>query len=336
MDPSSRSGTISIAFVREALAAARAGHADVAAICAATGITDTQLADDRARVSAATFGALWLAVARALDDEFFGQDSRRMKVGSFAALCRLSLDTPKLSQALRRIAQFFGILLDDIGIELQLSGPEASLSLRNTSAVAGRDPVFAHETLLVLSHGLACWLIGRRIPILRASFAYPAPVWHREYQDVFSQALEFDAPTTSITFSALLLEAPVIQNARSLQEFLRGAPANFILKFRDENSLGRRIRRHLMALPPTQWPGFDELADAFHIGATTMRRRLEREGVSFSQIKDSLRRDLAVQHLTGSDASLADIASELGFAEASAFHRAFKQWTGLRPGAYRG
>lgn len=335
MDASGRSGSVSIAFVREALAAARRGRADVEAICAAAGIDAARLQDDAARVPAASFGALWLAVAGALDDEFFGQDSRRMKVGSFAALCRLSLDTPKLSQALRRIVQFFGILLDDTRIELQLSGSEASLTLKSAPAAPGSDRVFAHETLLVLSHGLACWLIGRRIPILRARFAYPAPAWHREYQDVFSPSLEFDAPATSIVFSALLLEAPVVQNPRSLQEFLRGAPANFILKFRDENSLGRRIRRHLMALPPTQWPGFDELADAFHVGATTMRRRLEREGVSFTQIKDSLRRDLAVQYLTGSEASLADIAAQLGFAEASAFHRAFKQWTGLRPGAYR-
>jgi AraC-like DNA-binding protein len=37
----------------------------------------------------------------------------------------------------------------------------------------------------------------------------------------------------------------------------------------------------------------------------------------------------------GADLSLQQIAEQLGFSEPSAFHRAFKKWTGLTPGAYR-
>ena len=49
----------------------------------------------------------------------------------------------------------------------------------------------------------------------------------------------------------------------------------------------------------------------------------------------TIRRDLAISQLCHSDKSVLEIAHELGFAEASAFHRAFKKWTGTRPGEYR-
>ena len=49
----------------------------------------------------------------------------------------------------------------------------------------------------------------------------------------------------------------------------------------------------------------------------------------------TLRRDVAVEYLTQSDLPLIEVAAKVGFSEASTFHRAFKGWTGLTPGAYR-
>jgi AraC-like DNA-binding protein len=326
---------VSNAFVSEALAAAARQGCDTRPLLAAAGIDASRLGDPQVRVTPEAFGALWLAIARALDDEFFGLDSRRMKVGSFATLARLTMSAPNLRQVLVRVTQFFGILLDDVAVELQLSGAAAVIQIHERGP-GPRDRVFAHETLLVLIHGLACWLIGRRIPILRADFAYPAPAWAGEYRSVYSENLHFDAALTRAAFSPLLLEAPPVQNERSLREFLRGAPGNFVLKYKDQNSLSSRVRRHLRDRDPTVWPGFDELAEVFHLGPTTLRRRLEREGNSFSAIKDALRRDMAIHHLANPQLSIGEIAARLGFAEPSAFHRAFKQWTGLRPGDYRG
>ena len=65
------------------------------------------------------------------------------------------------------------------------------------------------------------------------------------------------------------------------------------------------------------------------------RRRLEAEGTSYQQLKDRLRSDLAIDRLVSSQASIDELALELGFHDASAFHRAFRRWTGLPPGAYR-
>jgi AraC-like DNA-binding protein len=79
----------------------------------------------------------------------------------------------------------------------------------------------------------------------------------------------------------------------------------------------------------------EDVAREFHVSPTTLRRRLDAEGTSYQGIKDELRRDAAVHHLCGTRLSIADIASALGFQETSAFHRAFKRWSGVQPGEYR-
>ena len=58
-------------------------------------------------------------------------------------------------------------------------------------------------------------------------------------------------------------------------------------------------------------------------------------GIPYQDIKDQLRSDLAIDRLCHSTLSVDEIGAELGFHDASAFHRAFKRWNGLQPGEYR-
>jgi AraC-like DNA-binding protein len=67
----------------------------------------------------------------------------------------------------------------------------------------------------------------------------------------------------------------------------------------------------------------------------TLAGRLEREGTTFTEVIDGLRRDLALGYLDGGELQHTDIAFRLGFAHVEAFYRAFKRWTGQTPLAYR-
>ncbi|WP_040847789.1 helix-turn-helix transcriptional regulator, partial [Nitrospirillum viridazoti] len=67
----------------------------------------------------------------------------------------------------------------------------------------------------------------------------------------------------------------------------------------------------------------------------TLRRSLRQEGRPFQAIKDDLRRRAAEASLAAGTEPIPDLAARLGFAETSAFHRAFRKWTGQAPGAFR-
>jgi AraC-like DNA-binding protein len=208
-----------------------------------------------------------------------------------------------------------------------------ALSNRIEPAAARR---FADETFLVMVHGMMCWLAGRRIPLSLAEFAHPRPPHAQEYRVMYSQRLAFDAAHTAVHFDAGQLEAPVIQDEASLKPFLRTAPRSVFLKYKNEDSWTARLRRRLRgSIGRPEWPRLEDVARELHVAATTLRRRLEAEGTSYQGIKDELRRDAAIHYLCGSRLSIADIASALGFQETSAFHRAFKRWSGVQPGEYR-
>jgi AraC-like DNA-binding protein len=91
----------------------------------------------------------------------------------------------------------------------------------------------------------------------------------------------------------------------------------------------------LLSRDCNRWPDLESVAEQMHISPQTLRRHLREEGTSFQGLKDQLRRDMAIYHLSRAELSLQQIAEQLGFSEPSAFHRAFKKWTGLTPGAYR-
>ena len=325
--------TVAIHFAVAAVA--RLGAAQRRRVLGAAGIAPELLAQPRARLPAPAFSALWLAVAREIDDEFFGLDRRRMKVGSYALLCRALLGAGTLERALKQALRGLALFLDDIHGELRIEQDQALIRIHNRIA----DPAarrFADETFLVMVYGLASWLTGRRIPLRAAEFGFARPAHAAEYTLMFSEHLRFDTEATTLRFDVRLLDAPLVQDAAALKRFLREAPQSVFLKYKNPDGWTARLRRRLRGcVGQDTWPTLEELAHELHLAPTTLRRRLEAEGTSYQRIKDQLRLDLAIDQLSRTDRPGADIGLQLGFADASAFYRAFKRWSGVQPGEYR-
>lgn len=77
------------------------------------------------------------------------------------------------------------------------------------------------------------------------------------------------------------------------------------------------------------------IAQTLNLSTRTLVRRLQAEGTTFHQIKDRLRRDITLGLLRQDQQPVEDIAAQIGFESLTAFHRAFKTWTGSTPLAYR-
>lgn len=330
----SEKGTISILFVDGVLQGFRERGLDADDLLEQAGLSPNLLGLPHARVSSSTYTMLLRLIAQTLDDEFFGQDSRRMKVGSFAMLCHSVIHCRTLDKAMMRILRFFALMLDDLRGTCSCVDDMVLLTVQQGNPDRGPS-IFAQETLMMFVHRLACWLVNRRIPIRYAAFAYSRPPQAQEYPLMFCSDLRFDQDQTIFAFDAKYFSLPVVRTEKNLKEFLSVAPENLLVQYKDSQSVAAQIQRRLRELAPSDWPGFEDVADSMHTSASTLRRRMEAEGQSYQAIKDHLRRDMAINLLSDSGMSVMDIAAELGFAETSAFHRAFKKWTGANPGEYR-
>jgi AraC-like DNA-binding protein len=314
-------------FVEEALDSLRRQGLPTAPVLAAAG-----LAHAAEPVSAEAYGQLWLVLAAALGDEYFGLGGRAMRPGSFVLLCRAVLHSATLEQALRRALRFLSVLLDDPRGELVVVDGLAQVVLHD--AMATRS-AFAYRTYWIILHGLMCWLVGRRIPLRLVDFRCSEPEGVADYRSFFGAPVGFGRKHSRIAFAARYLALPVIRDEVALKPFLRAAPANLLVRYRYDAGLVSRIRARLRATPPADWPDAAAMAQALRLSPSTLRHRLRQEGQSWNGLRDELRRDLAITALTESTRGVAEIALELGFAEPSAFHRAFRKWTSKSPGAYR-
>jgi len=319
---------ISACFVGDALECLAARGIDPAAVLARAGLS----APVTGSVSAEQYGALWTAAAQALDDEFFGLGARPMRCGSFTLLCHALMGAPTLERALGRALRFLRVVLDDPVGRLDVADGLASIVLNDKGAARS---AFAYRTYWIIVHGITCWLVGRRIPLRHVDFRCGPPEHGADYRLFFGAPVRFHAPESRLAFDATFLTLPAARSERALRDFLRGAPANILVRYRHDAGLAARVKTRLRHMSAPSWPTFEDLARQLRLPASTLRRRLADEGQTYRDIKDELRRMKAQELLQHSRRPVGEIAAELGFSEPSAFHRAFRKWTAQSPGAYR-
>lgn len=330
-----KNATVAIGFVTGMLAGLQRAGRDPAPLLAAAGIAPATLGDPAARIPLAAYADLYNRVAAALDDEAFGLFSAPMRCGGFEFLARALVSAHTLEDAMQRMARYLRVLLPDLAVGIERRGGHAWLRIEETRALApGPGRVFAFEWLLRLSHGLACWLAGRGLALDAVAFPYPRPPHAADYALIYTANSTFGARRLEARFQANLLDLPVRRDEAALTTFLAGAPGRIATLYRRDRDTVRAVRDILFTALPVL-PALEEVAAALHVSPRSLHRRLADEGTNFRRIKDALRRDLALARLAKTNAPVATIAAELGYADPSAFYRAFVEWTGAAPRDYR-
>ncbi len=321
--------SVGIHHVHAALAGVRRSGHDADAVVVRSGIPPALLDDPSAAVSAEQFARLVRVVWTTLDDELFGLAHSRHRLGTFAMMGYATVGCAELGAALRRAARFYELLPPGVRFAVVAGGTVATLEFDGAGLV---DPDrFVIRSFMAALHRFAGWLVGSRLPLVRAEFGFPAPPHAPEYELVFGCPPTFDAPRTALHLPARVLGLPVVRDETALREFLRSLPAEVLVRRNHVPSAAAQVRRVLARARPADLPDLERVAGLLDLTPPALRRRLHGEGTSFRAVRDGMLRDLALAHLARPDLSVADVSRRLGFSEPSAFHRAYRRWTGETP-----
>jgi AraC-like DNA-binding protein len=333
--------SVAIHHVRASLRGAERHGVDIAALLERAAIPPRLLEVPLARVSPRQFARLTKEVWQELDDELQGLGPQPLKVGTFAMMCHAVVHcSPDLRSALDRGSAFYRLFPGGPRFHLEEKpGKEADVHdearvVFDLTAFDDPDHYLA-ESATVVAHRFAGWLIRRRIILTRVEFSYPPPGHALEYDLLYGAPCSFRAPRTALVFDRSVLDRPVLQDEAGLRAFLRRAPGDVLARLDYGSTAAAQVRRLLGQSLPDRMPDPQEVAARLAVSAQTLRRRLAAEGTSFQQIRDQLRRDVAIAALAAGTVSIEDLARQLGFSEPSAFHRAFKRWTGSAPRSYQ-
>ena len=99
--------------------------------------------------------------------------------------------------------------------------------------------------------------------------------------------------------------------------------------------LAGSLRVVLPAYLPDGSPDIRKAATLAGTSVRTLQRRLSVQGVTYSELLEGLRHDLAIYLLRRSNQSASAISRELGYRDPAIFTRAFRRWTGQTPSQYR-
>jgi AraC-like DNA-binding protein len=293
-----------------------------------------------AKVTAAQFEALSAAAMQALDDEGLGWFDRPLPWGSYGMLARASLSAPTLGVALKRWCRHHGLLTRDITLAVVTQGNEARIVLTEHRPPGGPDGgnalrEFCFVSVLRNVHGLACWFVDSRIPLLGASFPFAAPPHAEAYRVLFDGPTRFEADEALIRFDARYLALPIRRDEAAMNQMLQRALPIQVRPYRRDRLLVQRVRQVLTHQPQSAHNA-DDLAALLHISARTLHRQLKEEGASLQALKDEVRRDRAMSLLQRTVRPIKQIAEATSFQNEKSFIRAFRSWTGVTPGEWRG
>lgn len=325
--------TIPVDFVRAAMELLVAHSRDPHELLRTAGVSSTLLENPRSRITVTQASTLVHTVWRETGDELFGLGYRAVPRGTFRFLAMTLVHGRDLADVLDRLTEATRIIVGLPRVEVHF-GPESTCVRMDLTAL--NDPTtFLTTLLMAVHHRLLSWLIGRRIDLQLVQLPFLAPADTKDLELVFGSALRFDSPTAAMSFDSRLLTAPVMRDEDAVAGYIAESPGVWLTRRDFGTTEADQVRRILSRGLTGTWPTPDDVATQMSTSAQTLRRRLREQDTSVSQIREELQRDAAIASLVDGAETVAALAERLGFSEPSAFHRAFRRWTGNPPGAYR-
>jgi len=166
----------------------------------------------------------------------------------------------------------------------------------------------------------------------QVKLAHSAPTNISLFQAFFGDNILYDQPLNECLFSRAWLDQPISQTPTNLVAVARQASHQFTSTTQNFQAT---VERLICVQLPLGNCSADTIADKLAMHRRTLHRKLQRCGTSFTAILEDVRKDYAQQQLLGGLTDMKELAKKLGYADQSAFLRAFKRWNNITPLAWK-
>lgn len=302
---------------------------DTHALLERAGLSREALYLPNGRIPLAKARTLWgLAYEMADDPGFALNVAQAVPFGAYQTLDFVVSNAPNLGLAMRKLVQYLPLINPVFAPKCYTQGHVDYFELNPLPNLP-----YAEFTMCV-SYLHVQAAVGTDIPLLGVEFAYASPEHHVIHESVFQCPVTFGADKTRFWFESGMAS---MQSAHAdaslfatLDQFARQR-----LMTQAQTSLVDEIRSVLRENLSGSSLTLQEVARALNMTPRTLQRRLKVYQMTFVQVLDQLREELAYVYLSQKQRSLIEISFELGFSDQSSFHRAFRRWNALTPAQWR-
>ncbi|MDY7224900.1 AraC family transcriptional regulator [Hyalangium rubrum] len=314
--------------------AAAARGARVDDLLARHGVEPALLEVLDARVPHALLVDLWEHVPRRLGDASLGlRLAQVVPLGTFELVEYCMRNSADLATCYQKLIRWQRLLHDAAGYHFELKGDVARLSHRPAPSL--EVPPQATGFILAKLVTIGRQLTGVAFMPRTVSLSYPRPVDDTEHTKVFGTGVRFSQPEVYFEFDRAVFDLRIQGMDPQLSALLERYAQRRLEEIPQAvdwvDDLAHRIRQALRGSVPDA----ATLARQLGMSTRTLSRRLHERGLTFQEVVDQARKELALRQLLNKDLKVLEVAFQLGFSEVSTFYRAFRRWTGTTPAAYR-
>jgi AraC-like DNA-binding protein len=322
------------ATARALLAGFRAVGLDAGALREAAGIAPSALEPVDALLPAEAFGRLWEeAWRRAPREELPAEVGLAVPFGAFGALDYLAASSPTVEAAFHALAAHFRHVAAGFGLEVARRPEGGTVQLVPAHPPAGRDRMAEVSDEFTLAVLVGRFRTRPLVPPFRAAqvrLTRPAPGRPTRHASLFGAPVVFGCAVAALEVPAEAWGARLESADPLLQDTLRQLAERIGLG-EAGSDLELAVRARLRTLLPDGRGEAAAVARSLGLSGRTLHRRLSAIDRTFREVVDDFREAEAERLLASGSVPLGEVALRLGFADQTAWNRAFRRWKGMSP-----
>jgi AraC-like DNA-binding protein len=328
--------SVSVTLVRTLVEEVSRTGGDPQAYLAAAGLDLTVLEDPNARIQGAQYDRLQELALDLTGDPALGVHmAERVNPSAFHVVGFLTGHCQTLRQAIEVFTRYRQLLSDAPPPSLVEDGEVAVLTCHFVAGGSERCRRLRAEFGVGSITRTALMVLGVPEPPRRVEMPHAAPDYAPEVERVLGCPVEYGADAVRLHFARWLLDANRLHANPELMRLLETQAERNLAALVTPHRLSARVRTAVLDGQDGTRPTMTAMARRLGLSERSLRRRLHEEGVTYAEVVEAALAEVARRLLEDPQATIQDVADRLGFSEASAFHRAFKRWTGRTPRQFR-